>query len=132
MLIEHKQVTSSIFCAKNSTDMPFGLPPQPVRAKRRAQLHISLALGKSLNITEKIDCLSLVDTSFAPRDSPRQTKLTMSTSHPLSLAMGVSMIPNSHPFTRYCERHSPGRDFGVFNANQPVVALDNYSCPGQL
>ena len=34
-------------------------------------LFCSPPLGKSLSIIEKVERLSLVDTSFAPRDSPR-------------------------------------------------------------
>ena len=30
------------------------------------------------------------------------------------------MIPSIHPLTRYCERHSWGREFRVVNVNQPV------------
>ena len=43
---------------------------QPDRAKCCA-FFFSPPLGKSLNIFETNEGLSLVDTSFAPRDSPR-------------------------------------------------------------
>ena len=39
-----------------------------------AQFSFSLPLGKSLNIIEKKEGLSLFDTSFDPRDSPRPLK----------------------------------------------------------
>ena len=47
-----------------------------------AQFGFSTPLGKSFNIIENIEGLSLVDTSFAPGDSP------------LPLVMGVTIIPN--------------------------------------
>ena len=66
---------------------------------------------KTMNTIEEYEGLSLVDTRFAPRDSPRALNfiLAMSPStYPLTLLMGVRMIPNIHPLTRYCERHSWG------------------------
>ena len=51
-------------------DMPWTMSNRIVQ--NAAQFCFSPTLGKSLNIVEKIDGLSLVDSSFAPRDSPRQ------------------------------------------------------------
>ena len=42
---------------------------------------------------------------------------------PSSTGHGVSMIPNIHPLTRYCERHSRGREFRIFNVNQIQVSM---------
>ena len=84
---------------------------------------ISPPLGKRMNIIEKVEGLSLVDASFAPRDSPRPLKKNW-LCHPPPVVMGVSMIPNIHPLTGYCERHSWGRKIRGFNVNQsmcPVV-----------
>ena len=33
------------------------------------------------------------------------------------------MIPTIHPLTGYCERHSPGREFGGVYVNQPVTNM---------
>ena len=67
--VEHKQVRSSIFYPKISTDMPWSTSNRVVQ--NAAQFFFSPLLGRSLNIIEKIEGLSLVDTSFAPRDNPR-------------------------------------------------------------
>ena len=42
--------------------------------RNAAQFFFLPPLGKSLNIIEEFDGLSLVDTNFAPRDSPRPLK----------------------------------------------------------
>ena len=77
-------------------------------------------VGKSLNIVEKVEGLSLVAASFAPRDSPTPWK--NKTCHVTSLPL-VSIMPNIHPLTRYCERSSWGRECRAFNVNQPVVLV---------
>ena len=38
------------------------------------------------------------------------------------------MIPNIHPLTGYCKRHSPWREFGVSYANQPVKRALRATC----
>ena len=70
-------------------------------------------LGKSLNIIEEIEGLSLVDTSFAPRDSPRPA-IFLWPCHRLPLVMGVTMILNIHSLTRCCERCLWGREIVFF------------------
>ena len=74
-------------------------------------------LGKSLNIIEKVEGLSLVSTSFASGDSPRPVffVLTMSL---FSTGLGVSM---------YCERYLWGRKFELFYLNQPLCTPRNLS-----
>ena len=70
--VEHRQVRSSIFCVKNSKDVPWSSEyVQPDSTKCGAR-KISSLLRKSLIISEKIEGLSLIDTSFAPisRGSP--------------------------------------------------------------
>ena len=88
------QVRSLILCAKISTDMPWSTSNRFVQ--NAAQFIFSPPLGKSLNIFEEFEGLSLVDTNYAPRDSPRplKEKLAMSPSYPLPMVMGVSMIPS--------------------------------------
>ena len=81
-----------------------------------AQFIFSPPLGKSLNTIENFEGLSLVDTTFAPRDSPKPLKKNcpcypVTLFLPLTLVMGVSMIPNINSFTRYYERLSWRRDF---------------------
>ena len=77
-------------------------------------------LGKSLNNFAKIEGLSLVKTSFAPRHSPRPINNFWSC-HPLPPVMGVTMIPNIHFLTTYYERYSWGTDLlFFFYLNQPV------------
>ena len=86
--VEHRQVRSSIFCANISTDMPWSTFNRIVQ--NAAQVCFSPPLGKCLNIIENIEGLSLVDTSFAPRDSLRPVTFFLAMSpHPLSLVMGV-------------------------------------------
>ena len=76
---------------------------------------------------KKTEGLSLVDTRFAPfnRDSPRPVKKKMAVSpcHPLSLVMEVTMIPNMHSLTRYCERYSWGIYIFFLCSNQPVYYI---------
>ena len=98
MFVEHKQVRSSILCAKNSIRYRHALEyVQQDRAKCDAFV-LSSPLVKPLNIFEKMECLSLVDTSFASRDSPRPVLLFWPC-HPLPLVMGVTTIPNIHSLT---------------------------------
>ena len=47
--------------------------------------------------------------------------------HSLPLVMGVTMIPNIHSLTRYCERRSWGRQFGFVYLNQPVACTHRLS-----
>ena len=55
--------------------MPWSSHLQPVRAKCGAFfVFLSPPLGKGLNIIEEYEGLSLVDASFAPRNSPRPLK----------------------------------------------------------
>ena len=68
----------------------------------------SLRLEKILNLIEKGGGLSLLDTSFAPRDSSRQLQKNWPF-HPLPVVMGASIMPNTQPSTKYFERHSWGR-----------------------
>ena len=71
---------------------------QPVCAKCGA-FFSSPPLGKSLSIIEDYEGLSLVDTSFAPRDSPTPLNKTPAMS-PSSIGHGGQyMIPNIHPLT---------------------------------
>ena len=70
------------FARKNSTDMPWSTSSRFVQ--NAAQFFSSPPLGKSLNTTEEYEGLSLVNTSFAPRDSPRPRK-KKSPCHPLTL-----------------------------------------------
>ena len=112
--------------------MPWNISSRFVR--NTAQLFSSPPIGKRLNIIEKIEGLSFVDKIFAPRDSPKplQKKMAMLPSFPL--VMAFSMIPNAHPLTRYCERHSWGRVCFFSNLNQPVrgtqniIRLDHVGC----
>ena len=67
--VEHRQVRSSTYCANFFDRHALGYV-QPDRAKCGA-IFLSPPLGKGLNIIEQIKGLSLVDTSFAPSDSPR-------------------------------------------------------------
>ena len=62
-----------------------------------AHFFFSPPLGKSLNIIEEHEGLSLVDTSFAPRDSPRplNKKLAMS---PSSIGHGGQHDTKYSPF----------------------------------
>ena len=63
-----------MFSAKISTTMPWSTSKRIVQ--NAAQLFFSRPLGKGRKIVEKIEGLSLVDTSFAPinRDSSRPNK----------------------------------------------------------
>ena len=69
---EHRQVICSVFCAKIVTDMPRSTSNRFVQ--NAAHLYFLPPLGRSLNDIEEYEGLSLVDTSFAPGDSPRPTK----------------------------------------------------------
>ena len=113
-----------LFCAKNSSDMPWSTSNRIVQ--NAAYFFFSPPLGKSLNIIEEYEGLSLIDTSFAPRDSPRTVneKLAMSPSYPLTLVMRVSMISNIHSLPTYCEQHSRGKEFGFLN--QPVYLTQEH------
>ena len=116
LILTCRLVRSSTFCTKNFTDIPWSTSNRFVQ--NVAQLFFSPPLGKSLNTIEEYEGLSLIDTSFAPpRGSPRPLKYCPC--HPLPLVMGVSMIPNIHPLTGYCKRHSPGREFRYSYVNQP-------------
>ena len=85
-----------------------------------AHFFLSPPLGNSLNIVEEYQDLSLVDTSFAPRE-PEAVKKKWPC-HPLPLlVMGVSMMSTIHPLTGYCERHSPGREIVSFYVHQPAA-----------
>ena len=88
--------------------------------KMRRFFFFSPPLGKSLNIVETIEGLSLVDTSFAPRDSAKPVFFFFLPCHPLPLLMRVTMIPNIHSLTRYCQRYSWAREFVFCYLNQPV------------
>ena len=68
--VEHGQVRSSIFCAKISTVMPWSSSNRFVQSA--TQFVFSPPLRKSLNSIEEYEGLKLVDTSVAPRDSPKQ------------------------------------------------------------
>ena len=61
---------------------------------------------------EKIEGLSLVDMSFAPRDSPKPVFFWALS--PPSTSHGVNMIANIHSLIKYCERYSWGREFVFF------------------
>ena len=63
------------FFSRKNLQACLGVPPTGAR-KNREQLLFSPPLGKSLNIFENIEGLSLVDTSFAARDGPRPLKNT--------------------------------------------------------
>ena len=129
--VEHSQVRSSIFCVKNLTDIPWSIFNRFVQ--NAAHFLSSPPLGKSL-FFNYFEGLSSVDTSLAPRDSPRppREKLGMSPSSighggQYPLVMGVSMVSNSHSLTRYCERHSWGSKFVLFYLNQPARRMYNGS-----
>ena len=62
--------------ARKNLQTCLGVYLQPVRAKCGAA-SFSPPVGKNLNILKKIESLSLVDTSFAPRGSPRPLKKKM-------------------------------------------------------
>ena len=101
-----------------------------------AQFAFSPPLGKSLNIIENIEGLSLVDTSFAPRDRPRPVKKKTAMSPSFTGHGGqCDTVPNIHSLTIYCERYSRGRELVFFFClNQPVANLQNvvvlsYVCP---
>ncbi len=70
--VEHRQIRSSIFCMKISTNIhALECTFQRDRAKCGA-IVFSPPLGKSLNFVENVEGLSSVHTtSVAPRDSPR-------------------------------------------------------------
>ena len=92
--------------------------PWRVHAKSGAQFRFSSPLGKSLNTMTKMEDFPLVDTTVAPRDSPRPLKkMAMS---PSSTGHGGQYDTKYSPLTRYCERHSWGGEFRVVNVNQPV------------
>ena len=94
---EHRQVRSSIFCAKNSTDMPWSTSNRIVQ--NAAHFLVLSPPGRSLNIIEKIEGLSLIDTSFAPTTARGRYENEWPCD-PLSFVMGVGMIPNIHSLTR--------------------------------
>ena len=98
---------------------------EPLRAKCGANF-FAPPLGKSLKFIGKIEGLSLVDRSFAPRDSPRplEKKLAVSPSYTVNWGQYDTISFFHHPLARYCERHSWGREFRAFNVDQPVGSMN--------
>ena len=79
-----------------------------------AHFFFSPPLGKSLNLIQEYEGISLVDKSFGPRDSPRPLKkLAMS---PSSIGHEGQHDAKYSPFD-WISRHSPGRGFCFFYVN---------------
>ena len=84
--VEHRQVRSSILCAKNSSYTCLGVTyVRPDRAKCGATV-IRPRLEKAPTLCWNIEGLSLVDTSFAPRYGPTPLKKNCPC-HPLTLLL---------------------------------------------
>ena len=67
---------------------------------------------------------SLVDTSFAPTDSPRPLKKQNSPCHPFPLVIGVSTLyPISTLSLDIASGIRGGENFGLSNVNQPVPII---------
>ena len=120
--LEHRQVSYSIFWAKSSTGMPWSTSNRIVQNK--ARFVFSPSLGKSVNLIEEIDGLSLIDASFAARDSPRPSiKRAMSPCHPLTLVMGVTLSCDTKYslFDSILRAVFVGERVFFFRSNQPVA-----------
>ena len=114
--VEHRQVRSSILPRKYLHIHVLEYL-QPVRAKF-GPFFFSPPLGKSQNTREDFEGLSLVDTRFAPRDSPRPLKKQMAMS-PSSIGHGQHGTRYS-PFGWILRAAFTGEIFFVFFVNQPV------------
>ena len=86
------------FFARKMAFLQACLGVRPTLSCKMRRNFFSPPLGKSQNVIEKNEGLSLVDTNFAPRDSPPVT--FFGPCHPLLLVMGFTMIPNIHYLTR--------------------------------
>ena len=84
--------------------------PRPL--KKLAQLFFVLPpLGQNLNISEILKaCHWSLRVSLLETDRQSEAVNFFWRCHPLLLVTGVSVIPNIHSLTRYCEWYSWGRE----------------------
>ena len=110
-------VSSSTFCAKFCTNMPWSTWKRMVQKKKWVIFFLSTVNSYLLLISLKVCDWS--GHIFGASTSPRSFTKKM-LCHPLPLFMAVSMIPNMWHSSCYCMRHSWLTQFGVLCLNQLV------------